>query len=86
MSPCWQYSVCVGRKKGGYWGTRFLVYFQNVVWIMAVRVVGFRSLAGRCFLLPQRVAVVVCHQMGLIKLDSSFLPEWKAKLIKEGLI
>lgn len=38
------------------------------------------------FLATQRVAVVVFHQMGLIKLDSSFLPKWKAKLIKEGLI
>lgn len=53
-----------------------------------LKVFGFQSLLVHCFLLPQIIAVVVCHWMGckLIKLDSSFLPKWKTKLIKEGLI
>lgn len=53
-----------------------------------LKVVGFQSLLVHCFLLPQIIVVVVCHWMGckLIRLDSGFLPKWKAKLIKEGLI
>lgn len=42
----------------------FLCIISNVMWIMAVQVVGFQSLVVHCFLLLQIIAVVVCHWMG----------------------
>lgn len=79
----------MGGRGVAFSGTHFLVYYQYVMWINGcLKVVGFQSLVVRYFLLPQIIAGVVCHRMGCksIKLDSSFLPKWKTKLIKEGLI
>jgi len=88
----WTYSSALinGRKRGGFYGHAFsgvlsVRYVDNGC---LYKVVGFQSLVVHCFLLPQIIVVVVCHWMRckLIKLDSSFLPKWKAKLVKEGLI
>lgn len=82
-------AVINGRKGGGFqWDTFSCVLSVCYVDNGCLKVVGFQSLVVRCFLLPQIIAGVVCHRMGCksIKLDSSFLPKWKTKLIKEGLI
>lgn len=81
---------CYKWEEGGgfHWDTFSSVLSVCYVDNSCLKVVGFQSLVVHCFLLPQIIAGVVCHQMGCksIKLDSSFLPKWKTKLIKVGLI